>query len=513
MAKLDKPSWRAQITNKTALFKRIEMEGLTAQRSIDATLRQTASSVVKEGFTRQMFEIQKGTGMGWSFDIPNTKQADAMARRVLNTKYTANLTKRHTDLIKEQITGGIIAGKSVKDIAADIHETAGQEIWEAKRLVRTEITAAASEGELEAIREVEEEFGIKMRYRFYATLDERTCPVCGELDLQDFASDEAVEGVNQPPMHPNCRCVIQPVTDGDLKEEVVRRGRDEDGKSTVMPPGMTYNEWKKEYVEKPQQEASAKHAGGRGSFNYPPALPEDNAEKVEQLEAAIKERFPGIEVFGLEKADAELVGKSYERMMGVLDKDPNAAKRIASFEVKELGSDDISQTLPVVKSDGTFEIRIQLDSRAYANHEEFVKAHDKLVEEGHFPKGTDAYSVLEHEAAHARSMSLYADTYGKAVKQADFKNSPDSKFSKYSEEFVREASYRVDSKTGSFEYPSQYSKVTDEELIAEAQPDFNANGNNAKPISEKIVDMLDEGWRPRTKAEKEALFKAKMRGL
>ena len=229
------------------------MEGLTAKRSIDETLRQTASSVASEGYARQMFEIQKGAGAGWSFSLPNTKQADAMARRVLNTKYTANLTRRHADLVKDEITGGILAGKSEKDIAKQIRETAGGEIWEAKRLVRTEITAAASEGELQAIKDVEEEFGIVMRYRFYATLDERTCPVCGALDLEEFSPDNAQEGVNRPPMHPNCRCVIQPVTPGDLKEEVVRRGRlldKETGKmrNEVLPPGTTFEKWKTEFA-------------------------------------------------------------------------------------------------------------------------------------------------------------------------------------------------------------------------------------------------------------------------
>jgi len=48
-------------------------------------------------------------------------------------------------------------------------------------------------------------------------------------------------------MHPNCRCVIQPVMDGETKEEIVRRGRDEAGKGKVMPAGMSYKEWKEEY--------------------------------------------------------------------------------------------------------------------------------------------------------------------------------------------------------------------------------------------------------------------------
>jgi len=68
-----------------------------------------------------------------------------------------------------------------------------------------------------------------------------------EVYSQEFSPDDAQEGVNKPPMHPNCRCVIQPVMDGETKDEIVRRGRDEGGKGTVMPPGMSYKEWKDEY--------------------------------------------------------------------------------------------------------------------------------------------------------------------------------------------------------------------------------------------------------------------------
>jgi len=87
LAILDKPSWRAQITNKTALYKRIEMEGLTAKRSIDETLRTTTADVATEGYARQMYETQRGAGVGWGFDLPNTHQADTMAKNIANLRY------------------------------------------------------------------------------------------------------------------------------------------------------------------------------------------------------------------------------------------------------------------------------------------------------------------------------------------------------------------------------------------------------------------------------------------
>ena len=258
MARLDKPSWRAQVTNRAALYKRIDMEGVTAQRTIDATLRRTLGGVVQEGYARQMFEVQKGAGVGWAFDLPNTRQADAVLRRVLDARYTENLTRRHTERLKETIAGGIISGKGERDIAKDVHAEAGGEIWEAKRLVRTEITAAAAAGETEALKDA----GIE-RYRFYATLDERTCPVCGSMDAKEFPVGEGREGESLPPMHPNCRCVITAAI-GEA-EKAVRRGRGEDGKGKLMPPGMTYRDWRREYGKSPDQVAARGAATGMPS--------------------------------------------------------------------------------------------------------------------------------------------------------------------------------------------------------------------------------------------------------
>ena len=40
------------------------------------------------------------------------------------------------------------------------------------------------------------------KYEFLATLDSRTCSVCGKLDGKVFKLTEAKVGVNYPPLHP-----------------------------------------------------------------------------------------------------------------------------------------------------------------------------------------------------------------------------------------------------------------------------------------------------------------------
>ena len=418
LANLDKPSWRAQITNRTALYKRIEMEGLTTQRSIDRTLGTALRGAAAEGYARQMFEVQKGAGIGWAFDLPNTRQADAMVRRVLNTKYTSNLTKRHSAAIKEQITGGILSGSSVNDIAKQINRIAGNEIWEAKRLVRTEITGAAAEGELEALRDMEEEFGIKMRYRFYATLDERTCPVCGALDMQDFSPDDAEEGVNKPPMHPNCRCVIQPVMDDEKKEEIVRRGRDESGKSVVMPKGMTYEKWKEEYVRKPKAvperdiaKELEKSAAGVGYYMGGSKLPETpyikpfaKADDYKDLVETAKGKYK-LDLIDANKADFSLLRDSMENLSKTIDKNQWAASDLRTVRVVDSIDGDAYAQCIIVEKDGKYFTEIQLNKDWYENREMLEDVVDFKVKNGDFVEGTTADNLIVHEFGHNMHIS------------------------------------------------------------------------------------------------------------
>jgi SPP1 gp7 family putative phage head morphogenesis protein len=45
-------------------------------------------------------------------------------------------------------------------------------------------------------------------YEFISSIDDRTCDECADLDGQVFYFSEAEEGVNFPPIHPNCRSNI-----------------------------------------------------------------------------------------------------------------------------------------------------------------------------------------------------------------------------------------------------------------------------------------------------------------
>ncbi|MBS4804620.1 MAG: minor capsid protein [Clostridium sp.] len=85
------------------------------------------------------------------------------------------------------------------------------------------------------------EAGIE-KYEFLASLDSKTCSICGKLDGKSFKLEDAVIGVNCLPMHKSCRCS----TIGYLKKEKgsIRIARNpETQKSYYVPSSMNYYKW------------------------------------------------------------------------------------------------------------------------------------------------------------------------------------------------------------------------------------------------------------------------------
>jgi SPP1 gp7 family putative phage head morphogenesis protein len=107
-----------------------------------------------------------------------------------------------------------------------------------KALVDTECVYAERQGAKDAYVEYD-----ASKYRFIATLDTLTCPVCGTLDGKAFDLDKVEVGINYPPIHLHCRCTTIPYF-GDFATSK-RVARDEHAENIEV--SMTYEEWKEKY--------------------------------------------------------------------------------------------------------------------------------------------------------------------------------------------------------------------------------------------------------------------------
>ena len=117
--------------------------------------------------------------------------------------------------LNRSVTLAATNGWSIPRLAKEFEHNVAVNERSAERIARTEINRVSNATELMQYRENKIKY-----YRFVATEDARTCPICGELHDKVFAVDDAETGKNFPPVHPNCRCrtVISPV-DADGNED------------------------------------------------------------------------------------------------------------------------------------------------------------------------------------------------------------------------------------------------------------------------------------------------------
>ena len=110
--------------------------------------------------------------------------------------------------LKEELSKGLIRGDSLQDISRLMTDRLNNSYSNAIRLVRTESCWIMNEATVNNYKDN----GIK-EYEFMAFLDKKTSPQCRKLDGERLYIDEARAGLNLPPLHPNCRSCIIPITE------------------------------------------------------------------------------------------------------------------------------------------------------------------------------------------------------------------------------------------------------------------------------------------------------------
>ena len=230
----------------------------TLQRDIDRQCRmlyQTQLSVDTEHFRRlcgdaylrTMYDMQRGTGLAFSFaQMPKSRINEILRDPWSGEHYSNRIWGNVQDMgqqLKEELLAGFMTGRSYDKTARAIAQRFGVGMSEARRLVRTDSCYIANQAELESYRECDIEL-----YRYVATPDGKTSPVCRRLDGKTFPVEDGKPGVNMPPMHPWCRSTTIADIDEDILAGMQRRARDpETGEVRTVPANMTYEEWEKEY--------------------------------------------------------------------------------------------------------------------------------------------------------------------------------------------------------------------------------------------------------------------------
>lgn len=186
LAKYNAPAYSYRISRLQVLQNNIDIEMAKL-----AELEQTVTEVryvktIDEAYNHTIFDIQQGTRLGFSFSqINNTTLKLMLAEKWVDSKNFSERiwknTEKLSNYLKINFTADTMSGKSIQKISKELSEYMNVGLYNATTLVRTEVNHFANEADMMAYIECDVE-----KYKFIATLDIRTCELCGNLDNKVF---------------------------------------------------------------------------------------------------------------------------------------------------------------------------------------------------------------------------------------------------------------------------------------------------------------------------------------
>ena len=243
LAVINSPAYAYRIKRFEQLQKNIDEETTKLADFEQKQSKTHYTELAGEAYNRTMFDVQKGTGLSFSFaGMPKSRVEEVLKQNWSGKLFSERIWDRAKNInkaVKEELLTQFMTGRSYRKTAKEIERRMASGAIEARRLVRTESTYIANSAELEVYKEC----GVK-QLKFLATLDLRTSDICAAMDGKIIKLEDASPGVNVPPLHPWCRSTTVAVIDGAVTDELKRRAKDpKTGEYYEVPQDMTYEEW------------------------------------------------------------------------------------------------------------------------------------------------------------------------------------------------------------------------------------------------------------------------------
>ena len=242
-------SIKARITRYQAL--EAQVDALLRQLyavDYEAMANQTMKEVYGDTYYQTWYNIDQYRGFHSAFAQVDPAVVDKLLEYPFNgANFSTRLWKQKDHLqtvLMESLTTMMVQGVPPQNLAADFAKKMNSKKFEAYRLLHTESSFLMSE----ATHAGYKEDGVE-KYEIVATLDSKTCGVCGEMDRKVYPVEEAITGKNMPPFHCFCRCTDVPRFDDTDRSDMTRAARDADGNPIEVPADMTYKEWKEQFID------------------------------------------------------------------------------------------------------------------------------------------------------------------------------------------------------------------------------------------------------------------------
>lgn len=320
---LERASIRYRVTRLEATKYQLKAEAAKLYSETDQLTYKALAETYQEQYSRTAFEIFKGTGIGIDFSIPDWDAIDSIIREPWRAdglsfmQRSGGYRKEIMASLEDELSRMIINGEGYAQAASRMKHLfvtdtgKGGALYKAKRLIYTEGAFFQGNSQFNCYKDL----GVE-RYEFMSELNTRVCENCGLLDGKVFRVKDRRIGVNAPPMHPFCRCVICPYFDdrnipGYVEER--RSGRDKEGKSVLFPADYTYQDWKKNI------------ATNEGTWTAPERWAFQLGKKaVKAAKKVYQTAIDQIRMGGIESAYPK---KHINNMIKIMEEAPDNAKR------------------------------------------------------------------------------------------------------------------------------------------------------------------------------------------
>lgn len=253
----DLTEWSRSIkvkTNADALFAGVEMDIAETTGKINKRIETHLKQTYQETYLNRAYNYHKQTKREPNFKPERLEEEylqkaineNFKGKRFSERVWGSNmdeLVSRVESLVTNDLNRGYPIDQSSKLLAIEFERARNRAV--------TVLQTETNEIQAQATLDEYQDDNIK-KYRYLATLEVHTCPICGELDGKVFPVKDAEKGVNYPTMHPHCRCTTVPA----LEKGGKRYARDiETGKGYEVESGQTFKDWRKQQLDKYGQTA------------------------------------------------------------------------------------------------------------------------------------------------------------------------------------------------------------------------------------------------------------------
>lgn len=247
--------------------------------------------LMKDSYYKATFDLQQQTGLAYHFSgLPETEIKRLKAFKWTGEAYSDRIwsnTGALASSVKDELLVSLMTGRSVRDTSQAIAERFEVSKGKARRLVRTESAFFHNQMELLSYEDAE-----ITKYKFVAVLDKRTSHICQQHDNKVYNTDDAVPGVNYPPLHPWCRSTTIAYDEDADYSKLERRARNpKTGEVEHVPADMTYNEWYDKHTGKKKRTKAPK----KSKRTQTPKKPKETPKKVDPIDVFMNSFSEGLD--------------------------------------------------------------------------------------------------------------------------------------------------------------------------------------------------------------------------